>query len=284
LPKASEEPHIVNEHSPAGTGSALIGEPGTVLFHYTSLDTAVRHILPTGLLRMNPFSEMRDPREYQRWRPIAAGYVPDADQKAWNEHSAQLEDRLNELKDRFKLLALTMDDPSDPSVYGRGFARSRLWESYGDRGKGVCLVFDKPMLIETLMPRLRGVGRPSRSGPVTYLNKRLSRELFFDVNHILSAGLDAAVENVAKTHLEALFFTKLTDWASEHEYRFVAATGTREPLYVDASAALRAVIMGYECAPGFFPALAELCRPRRVKIRQLKWFNVEPLLHGIALD
>jgi hypothetical protein len=62
------------------------------------------------------------------------------------------------------------------------------------------------------------------------------------------------------------------------------ATDSPEPLYVDASDALRAVIMGYECAPGFFPALAELCVEQDVKIRALHWFNVGPHLVGIAIN
>src|SRR4051812_18455487 len=117
--------------------AALVGAPGGVLFHYTSLDTAVRHILATGQIRMNPFSRMRDPREYQRWLPTGAGYG--LDPTDFDRHMAEGTGRLNELKDRFKLLAMTMDDPEDPTVYGRGFARSRLWETYGDRGRGVCL-------------------------------------------------------------------------------------------------------------------------------------------------
>jgi hypothetical protein len=123
--------------------SELIGEPGEVLFHYTTLDTAVRYILPDTQLRMSPFSSMRDPREYQRWRPAAGGYMGDDARLELDDHVGEIEDTVNALKDRFKLLALTMDDPHDATVYGRGFARSRLWEAYGDRGRGVCLVFEK---------------------------------------------------------------------------------------------------------------------------------------------
>jgi hypothetical protein len=41
--------------------------PGEWLYHYTSLETALVHILPNLTLRLNPFSEMRDPREYTKW-------------------------------------------------------------------------------------------------------------------------------------------------------------------------------------------------------------------------
>jgi hypothetical protein len=105
--------------------AALIGKPGEVLFHYTSLDTAVRYILPTGELRMSPFSTMRDPRKYQRWRPTAAGRVADdQDAREWDRYTVEMDDRLNELKDRFELLALTMDDLEDQTVYGRAGLRT----------------------------------------------------------------------------------------------------------------------------------------------------------------
>jgi hypothetical protein len=46
---------------------ALINEvretPGEWLYHYTTIETALVHILPTRHLRLGPFSRMRDPRE-----------------------------------------------------------------------------------------------------------------------------------------------------------------------------------------------------------------------------
>jgi hypothetical protein len=149
----------------------------------------------------------------------------------------------------------------------------------------LCLVFNKDTLISSLIPQLETEGTHPTGRPVTYENRRLSGELFFDIGKVLSAGgVDAVVEEIAAQHLIALFFTKQTDWASEHEFRFVVATDSPEPLHVDTSDALQAVIMGYECAPGFVPALAELCRKQDVKVRALHWFNVEPHLTGIAID
>jgi hypothetical protein len=47
---------------------------GEWLFHYTTLQTAMEHILPTLRLRLNPFTKMRDPREYAGWAPSVGGW------------------------------------------------------------------------------------------------------------------------------------------------------------------------------------------------------------------
>src|SRR5262245_34837772 len=38
-----------------------------LLFHYTSKETALEHILPTMRLRMSPYNKTRDPRENTDW-------------------------------------------------------------------------------------------------------------------------------------------------------------------------------------------------------------------------
>ena len=49
--------------------------PGEWLYHYTTLETALVHVLPRHRLRLSPFSRMRDPREYKQWFPGAAGFL-----------------------------------------------------------------------------------------------------------------------------------------------------------------------------------------------------------------
>src|SRR4029077_20218769 len=91
---------------------ALINEiretPGQWLYHYTTIETALVHILPTRLLRMTPFSRMRDPREHKRWFPGAVGYY-EGDVDALMPNYAESALRLNLLRDEFKLLSLTLD-------------------------------------------------------------------------------------------------------------------------------------------------------------------------------
>jgi hypothetical protein len=42
-------------------------DAGRYLFHYTTIEAFLGHILPTRRLRFSPFSEVNDPRESQDW-------------------------------------------------------------------------------------------------------------------------------------------------------------------------------------------------------------------------
>jgi len=134
--------------------------PGQWLYHYTTLETALVHVLPEQRLRLSPFSKMRDPREYKHWSPPAAGFIDDVSDEDLMRGYAVTAARLNLLRDEFKLLSLTTDSESaEEGVYGRGFARSRLWEAYAGRGSGVCIVLRKQEALEVIPPQLEALGR-----------------------------------------------------------------------------------------------------------------------------
>ena len=139
--------------------------PGQWLYHYTTLETALVHILPEQRLRLSPFSRMRDPREYKRLSPPASGFIGDVSEEDLMRGYAATEARLNLLRDEFKLLSFTTDSESaTEGVYGRGFARSRLWEAYAGLGSGVCIVLRKQDALEVIRPQLEAFGR-SAHGP-----------------------------------------------------------------------------------------------------------------------
>ena len=48
----------------------MFGASGDYLFHYTTADTAFGYIpiLPSGLIRMSPYTLIRDPMEAKDWR------------------------------------------------------------------------------------------------------------------------------------------------------------------------------------------------------------------------
>lgn len=263
--------------------TTLLGEHGEGLFHYTRLETAIEKILPTLTLRMNPFSRMRDPRESKAWAVSATGFVGDLTGDELDGAWARGQHRMNEAKDRFKLLALTMDDPETPDPYGRGWARARLWDRYADGGRGVCLAFDRADLIRMVTAELEDLGLEPRCGPVEYKDGRLFEEIHFDIV-ALATDLEGTVRRQLSEHLDALFLRKLTDWRSEHEFRFIVETDDAEPVDVNIRGALRAVCLGPDTPAEYFPAVAELCRPSGIRVAKLVWWNSDPLVAGIALD
>ena len=148
----------------------MFGEAaGDYLFHYTTLATAVEHILPTRTFRMSPFSLMRDPRESHRWGYSGVGSDHFAD-----DLFEELAVRAEEQKANIKVMSLTRDVERPPpnEIFGRGFARPRLWEQYGGDHAGVCLGFDRTALVTQLETQLKEVGW-MRHGDVEYEDAQL---------------------------------------------------------------------------------------------------------------
>jgi hypothetical protein len=255
----------------------LLKQPGTTLFHYTQLSTAVEDILPEFQFRLSPFSMMRDPRESGWWGLASAwfGDPPDAAQTA-----QELDLRFNLIKATFKVMSLTQDDPDEgvDSIYRCGFARPRLWEQYGGNHRGVCLCFDKQALIETLHARFASFST-RRDGAVTYEDGPIATAaLYADLAKAIEAGGDRFLGEHLARHMNELFFKKNTDWATEFEYRFVVRTDDEAPAFVDVAPALRAVIVGWLVARPYLPAFRALCEQHDVGLFRLEWNVGKPIL------
>jgi len=186
------------------------------------------------------------------------------------------------IKDLVKILSLTADhrDPSAPTtaILDRGFAHPRLWEQYGGAHRGVCICFNRDALRKAMTDSLerRGVGKPFY-GDVSYRDGPISPEALELRLH--DVQVDAEVQDVLDTHIRKhhheLFFTKLLDWQTEREFRFVITTNDVDPVDVPIHNTVRAVILGQDVAPTYKPALAALCDESSVEILQIRW------THGI---
>jgi hypothetical protein len=256
-----------------------IFEPsGACLYHYTHLRTALEFIFPEWQLRMTPFSLMRDPRESRNWG--FEGSISDIfDAREQTMRFARLAEMVKELKDRTKVLALTQDDPTErdaeSAVFGRGFAHPRLWEHYADDHRGVCLAFDRKTLTDILVGSFSAGAL--HHGRVNYVD----REIAVDARRFLMENIHGLPDaDVINEHLgmyrDELFFTKLRDWETEAEYRFVLHTDHVEHVHASIRNSVRAVILGDAVSPSYVPALAAQCDPVTVPIWRMRWQEARP--------
>ena len=190
--------------------------------------------------------------------------------------------RLNLLRDEFKLLSLTLDgeDPAE-GTYGRGFARSRLWELYAGGGSGVCLVLRKDEAASVITPQLEALGGAAH-GRVRYANEPTHTNVMFSFEELFAGDVDAIADRIAEQHLEKLFLTKNTEWESEREYRFIVRSPA-EYEYVDVSNALVAVCRGPESARESEHALRYFANEFGVAIGYVEWDHNAPRLLGRPL-
>ena len=261
-------------------------EAGEYFFHYTTRDAAFGGILPNRTLRLSSYGKMRDPLENQPWRFTFTGYGErdDAALTADLRRYAQFEEKANKsIRDCSHLLSLTVDAESQPSgeqePFCRGWARARMWEQYAENHRGVCLVFDRKHLAQSIEESL------TQSGFVAFYHQ----EVIYDGGRIESPLIDwndldepDFFVRYIEANRGALFFKKTLDWETEHEYRFVAISQDESPLSIDYGHSLTAVIVGEQLPRWEHPSAITACHEAEADPLLMKWKNRRPGL--IRLD
>ena len=222
--------------------------PEDLLYHYTTRETALGFILPTGSIRFGLMRYMNDPREAKKWlifpyRDVGLPGYPQSEEELFAFSAAVS----GVFQSTTKILSFTRDAPAEDTfdVFARGYAHPRMWTHYGGGHTGLCLVFNARALSGAIRRALRGRGDLWHA-PVVYADEAVdeSRAFRIDYGRIAEIGLeDAASEHVA-AHRDALFFRKNTDWASEWEYRWVLRSPELAAVFVPIRTSLRGVIRG----------------------------------------
>jgi Protein of unknown function (DUF2971) len=265
-----------------GASTVIHFEVGEYFFHYTSRDAAFEHILPERRLRLSPYARMRDPLEAKAPNFGAAMTVPPNEVEVDEMNHVWFEARelVGRKRAEAKLLSLTIDatdyKPQD-EMFGRGYARARMWEQYAEKHQGVCLVFERAGLTALVEKQIDERGSRACAGPVRYSRTGLlgtGASTLMPTQGITGAQL--AAEHLAQ-NVGPLFLLKLIDWQSEHEFRFVELADGNEYTYVDFGDTLRAVVLG-DRFPGWqIYGAIEMCRPLDAELWQMAWELNRPL-------
>lgn len=209
---------------------------GKHLFHYTSFLSALKIILSEKLL-FGDFKGMNDISESRREVFDDVAIV-----------------ELN----RYKSISFTKDKREK-----RGFEIDSLWGYYSEKGKGVCLVFNKAKLIM----QLRKKAKFQRYGQIKYI-KNFTNALFFE------KGEESIGKQIEREY-KNIFFTKSTDWRAENEYRFLIRSEQDNEDFLQYEDALIAVII---CLP-LTKSIIETCEYKMLK----KCVNVPILCYHTSL-
>lgn len=166
---------------------------GNHLFHYTTLDSAIKIILG-NTLRFGKFENMNDIAEVKR--------------ELYDEAGSEY---LEQIVSQYRAISLTIDSGTND----RGFAIDALWGYYADKGNGVCLVFDRRKLIDeyTKQFRIKNDGIPadlSVKYEDDYSNLNFGEGNTYD-----------QLEKYVKENIEELFYKKDHCWQHEKELRLL---------------------------------------------------------------
>jgi len=227
------------------------------VYHYTTLATARDYILKANTLRFGTFPKTNDPRESRQWQfqvgAIARNkdLAPYAlqDVSEWMSSAIQRKTRVACFcRD---IGPLTGDHLRD--IYKRGLARARMWAQYGDKHRGLCLVFDLAKLVDAMKQKVEAMGPTVPIflvyAPVSYVNhgflgKAHEHAFSITVEDLEQVGRDNYPWHHAARWWQDLFFQKVEDWRDEAEWRAVVLVDSSDPLDVDIREALAGVIHG----------------------------------------
>jgi hypothetical protein len=256
--------------------SALSRNGPELLFHYTGLEAALEHILPTLKFRMGDYRKTNDPRE-AKWN-IGFGVTTSGQRNIFEiGDSAWAEvDRVHSL---MRMACFTRDNRNAEYTELRGFGCMRMWAQYADRHRGVCLGFDKASLTHAFAVALEKTDRLIKGAVCYYVLEEKYRQdsselraRDIDGDSVDAIGASMTITKHLREHQESLLFTKSRDWEDEKEYRWVyVAQDESDEVLISLGNSLRYVILGLDFPDPYLPSLFELCRDRSIELYRMMW-------------
>lgn len=167
------------------------------LYHYTSFESALK-IIESQTLLFNPLKRMNDINEL--YRPLYFN----------QNYSKENWDKMKEMIYSHQQISLSRD-----IGVKKGFDIPAMWGHYSDKGRGVCLVFSKEKLLNTL-------SEEHIKGSVRYLNINK-----FDPDIVASPTIERT-KRFSKREYRDYFFKKTKDWSYEQEFRILLRSDSCE--------------------------------------------------------
>jgi Protein of unknown function (DUF2971) len=267
--------------------------------HYTSAQVAFERVLPESRLRLSPYRLMRDPAENKDIVPGTGGYGIDA--ATFDESVRGMIGEIKARRDRCRLLSLTHNDASAHATFGCCWARPRMWDQYGDKHRGVCLLFDAEHLTHAIQVAFSAHQIQSWFGEVVYTEAGIAGSTlrYLSDPRIFDAGQRAgAVTEFIERNTADFFFLKTDDFKTEHEYRIVMMAGDEsvaatpgspvsfegEFAYVEYGNALVAVVVGERFPNWQLLGASRACERANALLGKVGWEHRRPIAFPPILD
>jgi hypothetical protein len=204
------------------------------IYHYTSLDTFLKYIMPSKTLRSNSLGNMNDPRESHEWafgsinlplEELFPGYYSDKTHIDCQFKFGQM------VKDRFQVICFS-------GAKQKGWDNEMMWAHYGDRHKGICLEFDEEKLSQAIKSSFPDAKFQLRD--VNYEQKRKKKPW---INWDGRIPQEDNFTNFLEVLSRDVIFSKSQFWELEDEKRLVFLN-QKDCLFIPFANSLRAVHIG----------------------------------------
>lgn len=203
------------------------------IFHYTKKETAMEYILNDKKLKFGFFHSTNDPYEYRR-KSIKAFYSGNIDESLW----------LNSIN----LIDNTILNTAFLSFCTKrnGYKKPRMWSQYGQNHSGVCLVFSKKSLIETIKNEL-SQNYLIYNEDVKYKSKIYNDNLNIHNNNLT---LNEIIINHIKQDYKNIFF---------------------QNIFIDISNSIKFIILGDNFPKEYLPTINNLSSKLNIEYKSLCW-------------
>ena len=265
----------------------LLQDHERYVYHYTTAPTLAK-ILSKGQLRFSRFEDVNDPRESKDWE---FSYCAATVSLATFEPES-IQSKLNQLLKRSWRIGCFVIDPYEAlatkerddrgedisgAMYERGHSRPRMWELYGDKYSGACLIFDKAHLDADIRSFAKGAvfaNNVAYCNPTSVANLRQPDALMISLDELNRDGVAEAVKAHVLKHWRELFFVKSRDWEQEREYRWVI--NSTADFYVDIRKSLVGVALGDRFPQHLKAAVGKFAEDNPVSVAVMNWRNGVP--------
>lgn len=233
------------------------------IYHYTSAKIARKFILPNGTLKFSNINQLNDPEESTKYESL---FLNNSD----NSEKPDSMSMLMHFRHIFPSLLFSASfctDRKDEKSYegknyfettnlhlNKGFMLSRMWGTYGDEHKGVCLCFDKLKLLDSFEKALpdnfdiyKDDIKYSRDIK-DYISKFSNSEESLSPTGIkASCNTFSEFKNHIVTNKDFFLFNKQNDWRDENEFKICLIQNDfqiNSDIYLPFGNSLSAIFMG----------------------------------------
>jgi len=178
------------------------------LYHFTKYETALA-ILRSGALRFGRLDKMNDIHESCKLIYLQEKRFENS--MDCKKTGLLLDYAMAEYS-LYRQISLTMDKKKGKGGFKHGFDLHQMWGHYGEKGDGVCLVFDKEKMLKIFENQCK-------ADIIKHQEIAYQDEICSDID--VEANNLEEVKQYISTHLESIYFCKRKEWEHEQEYRLI---------------------------------------------------------------
>lgn len=220
------------------------------LYHFTSVSTLLNYIMKDNRLKFNNLNNMNDPKEANSW-PFK--FYDEVTETSYLKINTRIFEEIDRYVKSNWLIAcfkkeLHITNETDINDANRAYFDMRMWDKYGYKNEGVCIIFDHDRLINSLSATN---DFKIYHGSVKYSSNYINRmedpfALSFHQSNLF--GLDKILKKQTSEFYEEFFFTKSLSWIGEDEYRIALHSKEKEVEFYlhDFKDAISGIILGYQ--------------------------------------